>query len=93
MFVCMYVRVCVLIDMMTALRYVRVRVRGVRMGFILFCYLSLFFPHTHTHTHTHTFTHTHTQVVVQSCYAIHFLCFTQNNISWMGANGGVCVCV
>ena len=27
------------------------------------------------------------EVVVQACYAIHFLCFAQNNISWMGANG------
>ena len=26
-------------------------------------------------------------VVVQACYAIHFLCFSQNNIAWMGANG------
>ena len=27
------------------------------------------------------------QVVIPSCYAIHYLCFTPNNVSWMGANG------
>lgn len=27
-------------------------------------------------------------VVYNTCYAIHFLCMTQNNVSWMGAYGG-----
>lgn len=27
-------------------------------------------------------------VVEQSCYALHYLAMTQNNVGWMGANGG-----
>ena len=32
------------------------------------------------------------EVVFQTCHAIHYLAQTQNNISWIGANGG-CECV
>ena len=28
------------------------------------------------------------EVVVNACYAIHFLSLTQNNVGWIGANGG-----